>query len=101
MRRLNTNKPDEIAHAIAQDKLLWFLIKIGLNERGADANDVVDALRPLEWEALEGAAIGVATQLSQLSGKQSAQEHLGAIIPAVQTATDDLDRAARPLIEKM
>ena len=98
--RLNTNKPEEIAHAIAEDKLLWFLIKIGLNERGADANDVVDALRPREWEALEGAAIGVATQLSQLSGKQSAQEHLDAIIPAVQTATDDLDRAARPLIER-
>ena len=98
--RLNTNKPDEIAHAIAEDKLLWFLKKIGINERGADSNDVVDALRPSEWEAIQGAAIGTATQLSQLSGKQPAQSHLDAIIPAVQTATDDLDRVARPLIER-
>ncbi len=98
--RLNTNKPDEIANAIAESKLLWFLQQIGVNERGPDANDVKDALRPAEWEAIQSAAVGTATELSQLSGKQTAQAHLEAIIPAVQTATDDLDRAARPLIER-
>lgn len=98
--RLNTNKPDEIANAIAENKMLWFLKEIGINERGPDANDVKDALRPAEWEAIQSVAIGTATELSQLSGKQVAQAHLGAIIPAVQIATDDLDRAARPLIER-
>lgn len=99
MARLNTNKPNEVARAIAEDKFLWFVKKIGLNERGLDANDVLDAIRPKEYGSLLEVATGTAAQLADI-GKASAQSYLEAIISAVRNAIIDFDTSMRPLIER-
>ena len=85
MARLNTNKPSDVARAIAEDKFLWFVKKVGLNERGIDSNDVLDAIRPNEYGSLLEVATGTAAQLADI-GRASAQSYLEAIISAVRNA---------------
>ncbi len=66
--RYSTNDPDEIAGYIADGLLDHFLHTAGLSERGADRNQVKDALRPDETSlsAMKSQARNQATQLSQI-----------------------------------
>ena len=99
MARLNTNRPDEIAGAIAESKFLWFVKKSGLNERGIDANDVLEALRPAEFGSLINVATSTAAQLADI-GRASAQAHLQEVVSAVRNALVTFDASMRPLIER-
>ena len=99
MARLNSNKPDEIAAAIAESKFLWFVNKCGLNERGIDSNDVLEALRPAEFGGLIDVATSTAAELADI-GKASAQAYLGSVISAVKNSLIDFDTKMRPLIER-
>lgn len=97
--QLNSNKPDEITAAIAESKFLWFIRESGLNERGIDSNDVLNALRPAEFGSLIDVATSTTAQLADI-GRASAQAHLQSIISAVGSALISFDSAMQPFIER-
>jgi len=99
MAQLNTKKPDVIARAIAEGMFPWFIKRVKLNERGLDANDVLDALRPSEYGALLENATRTAAQLADI-GRASAQAYLDSIVSAVRNAIGDFDSGMCPLIER-
>jgi hypothetical protein len=96
---LNTNRPQEIAVAIAESKFLWFIKEAGLNERGPDANDVLNDLRPAEYGGLVDQAVSTSSQMADI-GKGSAQAYLEAVVNAVRNSLVTFDESIRPLIER-
>lgn len=96
---LNSNRPQEIAHAIAASKFLWFIKESGLNEHGPDANDVLNDLRPAEYGSLVDLAVSTSSQIADI-GKASSQAYLDAVINAVRNSLVTFDESIRPLIER-
>lgn len=96
---LGSNKPQEIAKAIAQSKFNWFVQLVGLQERGIEFNHVLDALRPEELGALTNTAIASSAQLADI-GRASAEAYLEQIIDAVRNSLVTFDEKIRPLIER-
>jgi len=90
--------PEILSERIAADKMTWFLKETGLRERGTDENDIVDALRPLEFAGRWESAVGQAKQLADIQ-KGSATQWLESIADAVRQATIQFDSEMKPLVE--
>lgn len=90
--------PEAVSERIAADKMTWFLKETGLRERGTDENDIIDALRPLEYSGRWESAVATARQLADIE-KGSASQWLDSIVPAVQQATVQFDAEMKPYLE--
>ena len=97
MQSLKINNPDQIAAELAKTRLLWFVKQCGLDEKGPDNNDVVNALNPAQGVTLRERAGSTAMSLIR-DGRATARDFLEDIRSGVSASLITYEDEMKPLL---
>lgn len=98
VKETQSTQPEELSRHIAKNLSTWFINKCEMDERGPDANQILDAIRPLNVGALDLSARSQARSQVDI-GKAGAEKWIQSIVGAIQQATIQYQQDYRPHLD--